>query len=68
MMQTFEKRLSALEKEQSAANTAFVEVCLANGQQGEMLWSDAVIAAINGNVESVEDGTELAGLVSAMML
>lgn len=68
MIRTFEKRLLALEERQSEENTAFVEVCLANGQRAKMLWSNAVIAAINGNIESVESDTELAGLVSAMML
>ena len=67
MMQAFEKRLTALEEKQQEINTAFVEVLLVNGERGKMLWSDALISAINGDIESIEDNTGLAGLVSAMM-
>ena len=67
MLQAFEKRLTALEAKQQEDNTAFVEVLLVNGKRGKMLWSNALISAINGDIESVEDNTELAGLVSTMM-
>lgn len=61
------KRICELEKREEGGSSAFVGVTLADGRSGRMLWTEAVLAAIDGKVVDVGADNELSGLVRAMM-
>ena len=61
------KRICELEKREEVGSSAFVGVTLADGRSGRMLWTEAVLAAIDGKVVDVGADNELSGLVRAMM-
>ena len=62
------KRIEELEQHIITNDSPFVAVSLADGKHGLMLWSDAVIAAIDDRIVKVETDSTLAELVRIMMI
>lgn len=60
------KRVQDLENVENASLSAFVEVKRKNGQVIRLLWSEAIVEALDGNIEAVLDG-EMGELVQALM-
>lgn len=61
-------RISDLERMIKITESPFVSVSLADKRRGIMLWPDAVLAAIDGKIETVETESALADLVRMMMI
>lgn len=62
-----EHRLNQLETEKKNEMAALVEVYLCDGRHGMMLWSDALLAALDGQIEKVVDDGDMAALIGVMM-
>lgn len=64
-----ERRILALENQRSSAEDPFVLVTLTDGRNGAMLWTEAMLAAIDGKIATVNvnDEGNLAALVRVMM-
>ena len=57
-----------MERHNSKVESPFLTVSLTDGKHGLMLWSDAVIAAIDDRIVKVETDSTLAELVRIMMI
>ena len=60
------KRVQDLESVENASLSAFVVIRRMNGQVIRLLWSEAIVEALDGNIEAVLDG-EMGELVKALM-
>lgn len=64
---SLEQRIQSLECAENASQSTFVEVKRKNGQVIRLLWSEAIVEALDGNIEAVLDG-EMGELVQALIM
>lgn len=62
-----QKRIQVLETSANSSQSAFVVIRRKNGQVIRLLWSEAIVEALDGNIEAVLDGV-MGELVQALIM